>query len=63
MPKMDGMRSPLRRVLSRRIDAAPFINGDFNWESKRVQTAIRGEDSLSVLTGVPNSAFRTNSKV
>lgn len=57
------MRSPVRSVSNCHIDATPFINGDFNWESKRVKTAIRGEDSLSVLTGVPNSAFRTNSKV
>lgn len=57
------MSWPARSVLNWCIDAASIINADFNWETKRVKPAIRGEDSSSILTGEPNSAFRTNLKI
>lgn len=62
-PVMNRMRSLVGRVLNWGIDAAPFIKGDFNGESKTVKTAIKGEDSSRVLTGGPNSAFQTNLKI
>lgn len=63
LPKRDEINRPVRSILSWCIDAASIINADFNWETKRVKPAIRGEDLSSTLTGEPNSAFRTNLKI